>query len=238
MSLVRCHYVQHVAHEGPGTIETWARERGHEVTATRVDRGDSLPDPADPDLLVVLGGPMGVGDGDEFGWLPAERALLREALDAGTVCLGVCLGAQQLAAALGGTVGPHVHTERGWLPVEATRAGRRDPVFGALPERYVPLHWHGDSFSLPPDATLAATSEACETQAFTWNGRAYGLQFHLETTAAGLADLLDATDGVGNGPYEDAPAAMRDDERLAALSAHCEAFLDALAARHGWQGEG
>ena len=94
--------VQHVAFEGPGAIADAIADTGADLTVLRMDRGDALPPPdavADVAGLVVMGGPMSVHD--DLPWLADERALLRRAVEAGRPVLGVCLGAQQLAAALG-----------------------------------------------------------------------------------------------------------------------------------------
>ena len=48
------------------------------------------------------------------------------------------------------------------------------------------LHWHGDTFGLPPGATLLASTEVYEHQAFAWGRNALALQFHAEVTAQGL----------------------------------------------------
>lgn len=215
------HVLQHVSFEGPAAIADWALDRGHDLRTTQVSRGDRLPDPATFDLLVVLGGPMSVGDDGEHPWLAAERESITTALAADRQVLGICLGAQQLAAALGAEVVPHDHTEIGWYPVSATAAAA-DTAFGALPAQYPALHWHGDSFELPEDATLTATSEACRNQAFVAaEGRAVGLQFHLEATPASVDALVDAG-GVPDGPW------VQSREELLARTAPYEALQDTL----------
>ena len=97
--------VQHVAFEGPGAIAGAIADTGADLTVLRMDRDDALPPPTamtDVAGLVVMGGPMSVHD--DLPWLADERALLRAAVEAGRPVLGVCLGAQQLAAALGASV--------------------------------------------------------------------------------------------------------------------------------------
>ena len=95
--------LQHVAYEGPGTIAPAVSDLGAQLAVARIDRGDPVPAPgavAGMAGLVVMGGPMSVHDA--AAWLSDERALLRAAVKAGLPVLGVCLGAQQLAAALPG----------------------------------------------------------------------------------------------------------------------------------------
>jgi GMP synthase-like glutamine amidotransferase len=135
--------------------------------------------------LVVMGGPMSVHDAD--AWLSDERALLRVAVEIGLPVLGVCLGAQQLAAALGAEVTPGRAPEVGVGEVHLTADALRDAVFGAAPTPLPCVHWHGDTFVLPEGAVRLAGNDAYANQAFRVGARAYGLQFHVEVTAALVA---------------------------------------------------
>jgi GMP synthase-like glutamine amidotransferase len=180
--------VQHVAHEGPGTIAAAVRDAGHNMEVVRVDRGDAIPPPSGAAAmtgLVVMGGPMAVND--DAAWLAEERALLRAAVDVGIPVLGVCLGAQQLAAALGADVVPGPAPEVGAGQVHLTAAALTDPVFGPAPSALPCVHWHRDTFSLPSGAVRLARNDAYENQAFRAATRAYGLQFHVEVTGALVA---------------------------------------------------
>jgi GMP synthase-like glutamine amidotransferase len=129
-----------------------------------------------------MGGPMGVHD--DLPWLEPERALLRAAVEAGLPVLGVCLGAQQLAAALGATVVAGPEPECGAGEVHLTPEAFVDPVFGPAPTPLPCVHWHGDTFALPDGAVRLAGNAAYENQAFRFGTRAYGLQFHVEVTAS------------------------------------------------------
>ncbi len=180
--------VQHVAFEGPGAIATAVRDAGAELTILRMDRGDTLPSPdalTDVAGLVVMGGPMSVHD--DLVWLAAERALLRAAVEAGRPVLGVCLGAQQLAAALGATVTRGPAPECGVGEVHLTTEAIGDPVFGPAPTPLPCVHWHGETFGLPEGAVRLAGNAAYENQAFRVGDCAYGLQFHVEVTASLVA---------------------------------------------------
>jgi GMP synthase-like glutamine amidotransferase len=177
--------VQHVAHEGPGLLGQALTDAAIRHHVVRVDLGAPLPRPEAIAGLVVLGGPMGVHDVAVHPWLEPERALLAGAVELGLPVLGVCLGAQQLAAALGAEVTTGMHPEVGLGHVELTAAGRRDPVFGpeygGLAETDLPcFHWHHDTFSLPDGAVHLAANRAFPHQAFRWGDHAYGLQFHVE----------------------------------------------------------
>jgi GMP synthase-like glutamine amidotransferase len=104
--------------------------------------------------------------------------------------VGVCLGAQLIAEALGARVHASAHKEIGWLPIEVTDQGRASGLFAFLPSRFDVFHWHGDTFDLPEGAVHLARSEGCEHQAFLHGGRVLGLQFHLESTPASVADII------------------------------------------------
>jgi GMP synthase-like glutamine amidotransferase len=229
---MRVHYLQHVPYEPPAAIADWAADRGHDLAGTRLWEGESLPVPDAFDLLVVMGGPMGVDDTEGYPWLADERALIAETLDAETPVLGVCLGAQQLAAALGAEVSPHDRREVGWFPVETTDAATRSPLAPLAPE-FPAFHWHGDTFAVPDDGTLLATTAVCRNQAFlAADGLALGLQFHLEATRESVRALVEAVDGnTGEGEYvQAAEDILAEDAPFDALREALYAVLDSFTA--------
>jgi GMP synthase-like glutamine amidotransferase len=174
--------LQHIACEPPGVYEDVLGERGAHITRVELDEGERLP--GRPfDAIVAMGGPMSVNDETEHPWLVDEKRLIAEATRAGTPFWGACLGVQLLASALGARVYPGSAPEVGLLPVTITDEGRADPVTGSLPPEVVTLQWHGDTFDLPDDATLLASSPAYPNQAFRF-ANAYGVQFHLEVSPA------------------------------------------------------
>src|SRR5271156_1199167 len=135
--------IQHVAFEGPGSLALALSDAGADLTLVRVDHGDVIPPPAaaaDLAGLVVMGGPMSVAD--DLEWLAEERNLLRAAVGAGRPVLGVCLGAQQLAAALGAPVRNGPLPEYGIGEVHLTPAAFDDPVVGPAPTPLPCVHWH------------------------------------------------------------------------------------------------
>jgi len=223
---VRIHYCQHVPFEPPAAIAEWAADRDHDLTGSHLHAGHDLPDPDVVDVLAVMGGPMGVDD--DHAWLATERDLIRGVLDTGGSVFGVCLGAQQLAAALGADVYPNDVTEIGWYSVTATDAAS-ETLFDSLPAEYTPLSWHGDTFDLPDGATLTATSEACRNQAFVARkGRAVGVQFHLEATPGSVADLVAASDQ-STGEWIQSAERLRSSGNYHALHDHLGAVLDSVA---------
>ncbi|SDD04740.1 GMP synthase (glutamine-hydrolysing) [Sanguibacter gelidistatuariae] len=187
--------VQHAAWEEPGIIARALDSRGltwRAVTALD-DPNPDLPDVAELDGLVVMGGPMGALDDAAHPGLAAERRLLAEATAAGVPVLGVCLGMQLLAVALGARLHTGRGSEVGMAPVALTGAGLRDPMLypltvDATPDPVV-LHWHGDAVDAPAGSTVLASSDVTPVQAFR-HGSALGLQFHLEVDGPLLARWL------------------------------------------------
>jgi GMP synthase (glutamine-hydrolysing) len=180
---VRVLVLQHIACEHPGVFSEVMDERGVEPAPVELDRGEALPDWREFGGVLAMGGPMGAGDDAEHPWLAAEKRLVREAVAAGRPFLGVCLGVQLLAAALGAPIRAVEPPEVGLLDVELTAAGREDPLFAGLDERFVTLQWHGDTFDLPSGGVSLARSPLVPNQAFRAGRSAYGVQFHLEVTA-------------------------------------------------------
>jgi GMP synthase (glutamine-hydrolysing) len=123
-----------------------------------------------------MGGPMNVYQMDEFPWLAREKKFIEEAVNARKKVLGIDLGAQLIADVLRGSVRRNEYSEIGWYPVQLTQAGQQSLLFGSLPAEFNVLHWHGDTFELPPSATHIARSKACENQAFTYGDNVVSLQ--------------------------------------------------------------
>jgi len=143
-----------------------------------------------------------VSDDEEFPWLASEKEAIRAAIDAGKTVVGVCLGAQLIASALGARVYRNSHQEIGWLPIELTPEALESPLFGFLPRSLQVFQWHGDAFDLPPAATHLARSHACAHQAFVYEGRVLGLQFHLESTATSVKGIVThCADEIRPGPF-------------------------------------
>lgn len=175
--------LRHIECEGPGLITEVAAARGAEIrVADMPGEMPHWPEPADYSALILLGGPMSVYDTQRYGWLKEEVRLLRRCMDANLPILGICLGAQLLAAACGAEVYPGGKKEIGWGEVRLRPSAHRDPVFEGLPGRLNVFHWHGDTFDLPPSSRHLAASELFPHQAFRAGDRWYGLQFHLEVT--------------------------------------------------------
>jgi GMP synthase-like glutamine amidotransferase len=207
---MRIHYFQHVPFEGLGSIEQWIGTRHYHLSATRLYQDEPLPKMDSFDWLIIMGGPMGVHDEDQLPWLVGEKKAIEGAIRQGKVVLGICLGAQLIADVLGARVYPNRFKEIGWFPIELTEAGERSPLFGFLPKRLEVFHWHGDTFDLPSGAMHIARSEACTHQAFVYEERVIGLQFHLESTPEGVEDLIqNCLEELVDGSYIQPPAQLR-----------------------------
>ena len=207
--------LQHAAFEGPGEIAAWAKQRGYGVDTRHLHRGDALPAVGDFDLLAVMGGEMNIYQYRDWPWLKPEREFIKAALDHGTPVVGICLGAQLIADALGSRVVQNAVHEVGWLPVTWTEEARA--TYPGLPESAVVLHWHGDTFELPKDATRLASSEGCTEQGFAIPHKCLGLQFHMEVDPDLVQQFVDGQGEWPSGPYVQAPKTI-----LSEATAHCD----------------
>jgi GMP synthase (glutamine-hydrolysing) len=195
--------LKHVDFEGPARIGELLVELGYALDVRAVYAGDAVPSELDRrDLLVVMGGPMGVLDlgRAEYPFLQAEVALLRQRIAERAPVLGVCLGAQLLAHAAGAAVFPMTSDggqrlyEVGWGPIRFQR-GSSESLLRDLPDEAVVLHWHGDTFELPAGAQRLASSARCLNQAFRLGTCQFGLQFHCEVGAEEVAAFIRADAG-------------------------------------------
>lgn len=173
--------LQHETHEDLGLLEKPLLDAG--FTLTRRFRGVEHKD-LEADLLVVLGGSMSVWATDQHPFLRDELALLVERVALGRPCLGLCLGAQLLATAAGAQVSAGKNgLEIGVAPVRWTKAALEDPVIKGVAAKSMMPHWHEDTWTAVPNATLLASTDRYTQQAFRLVD-SFGLQFHPELTAA------------------------------------------------------
>lgn len=185
---MRAHVFQHVPFEYIGNMETWLRDRDYWITSNCFSESSAMPPPGDIDLLIIMGGPMSVNDELEHPWLKDEKWAITQYIENDVPIIGICLGAQLIAAACGAKVYPGAEKEIGWFPVHKAH-GANDDLF-AWPDELNAFHWHGDTFDLPEGATLLASSEGCVNQAFQIGRNVIGLQCHLETTPDSAASLV------------------------------------------------
>ena len=199
---MRLHYFQHVSFEGLGSIEPWAKEMAYEITSTRLFAKDPFPNLDDIDWLIVMGGPMGIYDEDEYPWLSAEKNYIEQAVAQGKIVLGICLGAQLIADVLGAKIYPNKHKEIGWFPIQKINETTQTRLADFLPKKIDAFHWHGDTFDIPKGAIHIAKSEACENQGFIYDDHVVALQFHLETMEQSAKELIEnCQDDITEGPF-------------------------------------
>jgi GMP synthase-like glutamine amidotransferase len=180
------HWFQHDHYEDLAYIGQWALERGHKTSVTRFDLDPTLPMLENIDWLIIMGGKMGTYEESEFPWLVDEKKFIKQAIDAGKVVIGICLGSQMVAAALAAKVYKNEEPEIGFFPVQFNEFAQEDPVFKYFPKELNVLHIHNDTFDLPIGATLMASSGATTNQAFRFGKKVFAFQFHFEVTASGL----------------------------------------------------
>lgn len=161
------------------------------ASQTRLYAGETLPDPRAIDALVIMGGPMGVHDGEAWPWLADEKRCIESCLRADLPVLGICLGAQLMADVLGAPVRRNRQREIGWFPVERSAEAGATPIGARFPERFMAMHWHGDAFDAPSGAVTIGSSAVTACQGFVYGRRGLALQFHIEMTREGAAALIE-----------------------------------------------
>ena len=181
--------LQHLEREGPGLFVQVAKKRGLDVFIFRLDLEDHLPQIINGDVLLILGGPMGIRDigNSNYPWLLKEVNLIKRALNQKVGVIGVCLGAQLLAYAAGGDVEvlkggipSRPLAEIGWHSISSQLIDDNDQRTNFIDKPIHVLHWHKDRILLPNNAELIAGSSRCKEQLFKIGCCAYGLQFHIE----------------------------------------------------------
>ena len=173
--------IRHVNFEDLGTLEPVLREAGYRIAYADAGIDDlTAIEAIAPDLMVVLGGPIGAYQEDLYPMVKDEVRILEARLSAERPTLGICLGAQLMARALGARVYPSGTTEIGWAPITLSPEGRESPFRHLGEEHTAVLHWHGDTFDLPAGANLLASTAVCRNQAFSWGRNALAFQFHPE----------------------------------------------------------
>ncbi len=179
--------IQHVHNDGPGYFATWLHQEGLDFQVFHMYRGDTLPDGIrDFAGLCILGGPMSAND--PLPYFPTLLAHIRECMDCGIPVIGHCLGGQLMSLSLGGTVQASDNKEIGWSELHSVDA-RAVHWFGTQSPLQL-FQWHGESFSIPPQAALLLRGIHCHNQAFVVNDIHIGMQFHCEVDEAKVREWL------------------------------------------------
>lgn len=180
---MRINVLQHTPNEGPGMIQDWSQQNGHEMYIYHPYQFGTLPTASETDMLVILGGPM--SPNDDLAWIKQERELIQTLLDQDKPIFGVCYGAQQVAKTLGYQIIKAPAKEVGWGPVY-----RRDIKDLDIPEELNVLHWHEEMFEIPEEGQLLFSGDKVENQGFVMKHRVVGLQFHLEPAADNVREMV------------------------------------------------
>lgn len=207
--------IQHVPYEHPGVILQWAKSRKLRTQTVPLYNDSPLPNLTSDDLLLVMGGPMGAFDAIEYPWINREKQFLAETIDKSIPAMGICLGAQLIAAALGANGITNPYTEIGFFPVAMTKTAAKNPLFSDIPRIFTPFHWHSDTFFIPKGAIRIAGNDACMNQGFVGPGKVLGLQFHLEATPSLIQEWAPRLP-----PLDDPPYVQSRDDIVASVPRH------------------
>ncbi|RAS85833.1 type 1 glutamine amidotransferase [Priestia endophytica] len=188
---MRVHYIQNDPKVTPGRIITWACQKDHTLTSTKIYEEYTFPTLDSFDLLIILGGHMGAYEQESYPWLNLEEQFIKETIAQNKFVLGICLGAQLIAQALGGKVYPHTHKEVGWWPIKLHKNSENNELMKGIPNEYTVLQFHADTFELPTCATLLASSYGCQNQLFSYGKHVIGMQFHPELTNEKIINILE-----------------------------------------------
>lgn len=180
------HFVIHEEFEAPGAYECWAKQRQHVVSYSRVYLNEPLPSTVDDiDMLVIMGGPQSpattIAECPHFD-APAELALIKKAVQANKIVIGVCLGSQLIGQALGASFVHSPEKEIGKFPMTLTEEGQAHKLFSHFGNPLAVGHWHGDMPGLTPEAEILAYSEGCPRQIIAYSKLVFGFQCHMELT--------------------------------------------------------
>jgi len=190
MKKLAIHTFMHVPFEGLGCMEQWISENNHTVSYTHFYENYKLPEINNIDWLIVMGGPMGAYDEAIYPWMAEEKAFIKQAIEKGKTVLGICLGSQLIAEVLGSKVFPNKEKEIGWFNLQLTVEGKTEQLLNEFEELFPVFHWHGDTFDLPVGSKCLFKSDVTENQAFIYNEKVLGLQFHFEVTSETMKEMV------------------------------------------------
>lgn len=179
--------ITHERKEGPGIFGDMLKARGFALINLYAPEGKFTKEMERHDLVLVMGGPMGVYETDKYAFIERELEFLKRRIETGLPTLGVCLGAQMIAGALGADVYPGgAGQEIGWNELRVLNDNH--PLKHLEAPKTNMFHWHGDTFDLPKGADLLASTDLYKNQAFSYGQNTLALQFHPEMTTEMIKD--------------------------------------------------
>jgi GMP synthase (glutamine-hydrolysing) len=185
----------HADFEGPGVLETWAKQHQYDFNICKPYQGENCLILPEFDMLVIMGGPQSPLTIEETPYLKEEITLIKQSISKDKIVLGFCLGAQLIGEALGARTTRSPHKEIGVFPITLTPEGMQDPLFADFPKTFPVIHWHNDMPGETQDSVLLASSQGCPKQILRYRPQVYGFQCHLEITQEGIQDLVNACPG-------------------------------------------
>jgi len=194
---MKIYSLEHDHDDGPVFIAKWLEQHNYSLTRIRLYNAEPLPDPDQVDLLIIMGGAMNIYEECEYPWLIPEKIFIRTVIDSGVPVLGVCLGGQLISSVLGGVVTRADPPEYGWYTIRVRSVSVDQPQYvtpvsgqNIFPDAITVFQWHNDTFSIPPGAVHLYTSDTCQNQAYIYDSRVIGLQFHPEMDSVTIQAFL------------------------------------------------
>ncbi|WP_163328608.1 glutamine amidotransferase-related protein [Desulfurobacterium thermolithotrophum] len=213
--------VKNIEIEGLGSFKESFERRGIEIQEIKASELEDVRD-KEFDILVLLGGPMGAYEEEQYPFLKNEKDLIKSFYNSGKKILGICLGAQLIANSFGAKVYKgKFGKEIGWYPIYP-----QDHLEIIYKDAIDVFHWHGDTFDLPEGAVRMASSVMYKNQAFRIGNQVVGLQFHLELTPEDVEKWIesykDELKSVGISPEE----LIANDEKWKRLRLYSDVFVE------------
>lgn len=192
---MKVHIIMHESFESPAAIELWAKNKGHEISHTKLYEGDSFIEDYDFDFLVVMGGPQSPATTlEECPHFDTQKEItfIKGAIEQKKLVFGVCLGAQLIGEALGAKFDHSPNREIGVFPITLTEDGKKDSIVGTFPEVLNVGHWHGDMPGLTAGSKILAISEGCPRQIVKYAPNIYGFQCHWEFNPEAIDAMIES----------------------------------------------